>query len=71
MAGANRQTPTKGTAVKDAEVADAAAVEGSDTTTDYTRRAGGWVLTDRGWVIEDQAADEHQDDEDAKGGDQT
>ncbi|MEV6646048.1 hypothetical protein [Amycolatopsis sp. NPDC051371] len=58
MAGATRQTPTKGTAAKDAEAADAAAVEGSDTTTDYTRRAGGWVLTDRGWVIEDQAADE-------------
>jgi hypothetical protein len=22
-----------------------------ETTTDYTRRAGGYVLTDRGWVI--------------------
>lgn len=23
-----------------------------EQTTDYTRRAGGYVLTDRGWVIE-------------------
>ncbi|MBN9739544.1 hypothetical protein DMP23_00230 [Amycolatopsis sp. A1MSW2902] len=31
-----------------AQLAD---LEASDTTTDYTRRAGGYVLTDRGWVL--------------------
>lgn len=66
VAGADRPTPEQ-TAEKEATAkaaaeraeqtagAEAAAVEGSDTTTDYTRRAGGWILTDRGWVIEDQA----------------
>lgn len=29
-----------------------------ETTTDYTRRAGGYVLTDRGWVIEAKPAAE-------------
>lgn len=66
VVGADRPTPEQ-TAEKEA----AAAVEGADITTDYTRRAGGWVLTDRGWVIEDQPADEHRDDEHAEGGDQT
>ncbi|WIY05456.1 hypothetical protein QRX60_16995 [Amycolatopsis mongoliensis] len=82
VAGADRPTPEQ-TAEKDAAAAsaaeraeetaaaEAAAVEGSDTTTDYARRAGGWVLTDRGWVIEDQPADAHQDDEHAEGGEQT
>lgn len=27
----------------------------AEQTTDYTRRAGGFVLTDRGWVLEDEA----------------
>lgn len=27
----------------------------AEQTTDYTRRAGGYVLTDRGWVIGDEA----------------
>lgn len=39
---------------------EAAAVEGSDTTTDYTRRAGGYVLTDRGWQLEQLATDEQE-----------
>lgn len=56
MAGANRPAARKAddTQAQQTATAEAAAVEGSDTTTDYTRRAGGWVLTDRGWVIEDQ-----------------
>ncbi|WP_329069012.1 hypothetical protein [Amycolatopsis sp. NBC_01480] len=72
MAGATRPAAKKAedTRAEQTAAAEAAAVEGSDTTTDYTRRAGGWVLTDRGWVLEDQAADEHQDDEHAEGGEQ-
>ncbi|QWF81140.1 hypothetical protein [Amycolatopsis sp. CA-230715] len=33
-----------------------AAVDGTDTTTDYTRRAGGYRLTERGWVLDDAPA---------------
>lgn len=36
---------------------DTAAVE-PETTTDYTRRAGGYVLTEQGWVREPEAAPE-------------
>lgn len=79
--GANRPTPeqiaAKEAATKEAAeraeqtaAAEAAAVEGSDTTTDYTRRAGGWVLTDRGWVIEQPTVDEDQADDEAEGGEQ-
>jgi hypothetical protein len=34
-----------------AEPVDAATAE---QTSDYTRRAGGYVLTDRGWVLDEQ-----------------
>lgn len=27
----------------------------AEQTSDYTRRAGGWVLTDRGWVRESES----------------
>ncbi|MEC3975092.1 hypothetical protein [Amycolatopsis sp. H20-H5] len=48
----------------DAAVVEDAPVEDADTTTDYTRRAGGYVLTDRGWTLEPPDTADDQDSED-------
>lgn len=37
-----------------AEPVDAAT---APQTEDYTRRAGGWVLTERGWVLEGKGSE--------------
>ena len=44
-------TTRKKATAKPAEPTDEAPAE-PEQTTDYTRRAGGFVLTDRGWVLE-------------------
>lgn len=43
--------------IDESQLPDNAAAE-PETTTDYTRRAGGYVLTEQGWVREPEAAPE-------------